>query len=217
MREAKFGEELNLGGNPLLTRLTSKDQTIHLRLVGSGKYDAVHYLKTEGKMVVYECPRIMEEKECPICDEFFTLKRLAKEAKESGDKASTDDLERRAKDIKPAISFYYPIVDRDDKKAKVFKTTIGVKNIFDADFKAGVDVLDVDYKVTRTEKPGSYYAVVRLDTSQIKPLDSDEKQAVKDAKAINLDELLVKPTKISSKIFVQLNIANIPIDEIGDQ
>lgn len=185
MPYADFGEKVDFSAS-LFTKLKAKGDKIHFRIIGSSFYDGKHFMKTDDGWDVVPCPRINEGTECEICNMFFAAHKDAK--KRGLDKTETDKLTR---DFKPSISFYFPILNRETGRFEVFQTTQSVRNSIEEEVEMGTDVLNVDFIVLRTEKPGSnYYKTSRVDSKDTKALTKDEKAEVERGKKIKLENYI---------------------------
>lgn len=187
----KFGEKTVFDKEQSnIFRLTAKGQKIHLRVLGNGYYEGKHFIKKDdGSWLVFYCPRIMRGSNCIYCEKMFKLRKQLKATK-GKENANRKALEKRIRELSPSIMFYYPILDRDEGTAKIFQTTLSVRNTFEQDHQAGIDILKSEYVISRTETPPIYYSVVRLDSANIKPLTDKEKEEVKKAKEWDLQSIL---------------------------
>lgn len=188
MPSFNFGDNLPLDRGNLFLELKSQNQEAHIRFVGGGSYDGKHFMKEDGKWNVSYCPRIMTNDECPFCEKYFDVR---KQIKDAGKGEDMTELENDLRKYKAKITFYYPVLDRENETARIFKTTLSIRLKLEEEVKAGIDVPNFDYKIKRTEKPGSdYYTLTRLDSSMIKGLTEKEEQEVERAKEFNLEEII---------------------------
>lgn len=192
MPVAEIGQPLNLGGGSQFLRLKSKGDKVQFRLAKGAVYEGKHFLTNEqGETEFSYCARIMTQgaEKCPTCEKFFELKR---EAKETPDKSKREELLQDAsKKYGVKISFYWPIVDRADGKAKILQTSLSVRSKFESMVEAGVNILDSDFILLRTETPGAdYYSLIRVDSKDTKELSKEEKEELTKAKNMDLEEIL---------------------------
>ena len=185
---AEFGEVLNFSQSKL-TKLKSKGDKLRFRILGKPHYDGKHFMENKNSdsgWDVKPCPRINEGVECDICEMFFAAHKSAK--KEGLNKKETDKL---TSPFKPAISFYYPILNRDTQKFEIFQTTIGVRNQVEEKVSLGTKILDRDLIVIRTEDPGkTYYSLSVVDSSETEPLTKQENEEIEKGKSANLDDYI---------------------------
>lgn len=186
MPTADWGEKQSFSASKF-TKLKSKGDKIQFRILGKYHYDGKHFMEdpsSESGWDVKPCPRINEGAECEICEMFFAAHRSAK--KDGLDRKETDKL---TNPFKPSISYYFPVLNRDTEEFQVFQTTQGVKNQVDAKLELNPKVLERDLIVVRTENPGSnYYSLDVVDSADMKPLTSKEKEEMKKGQEANLED-----------------------------
>jgi len=188
MPTVNFGEKKHFdGGGATFFKLESKNQKVTVRFLAPAQYDGKHFMKDGDNWNISYCPRIMNEKECKFCEEYFHAKADMKQIEVDYGKKDTltgdikkayKVLEEKARKFKVSQSFYYPALDRGTEEAVIFKVTQSIRWKLDEEFDNGIPVLDFDYIVKRTEKPGSdYYTLTRVDSSMVKPFtDKEEKE-----------------------------------------
>lgn len=211
MPSLDFGEKAPFeSGGMNFYRLKTKNQKFHFRFLGGPVYDGKHFFEKEtgkGWDISY-CPRIMKGEKCEYCEKFFEAKREMKELEQAfggkdnlpkEEKKVFKTLEEVAKKYSVNISFHYPVLNREEEDVGIFQTTLGVRNQLDEEHDAGFPVLDFDYFVTRTEKPGSYYKLDRLDSSMMKPFTDREQEAISRAEKWDLEKIVIG--KLSSQDF----------------
>lgn len=188
MPKADFGQKILTGESQFL-RLKAKGDKAHIRFAASAIYEGKHFIEHEdGTTTVEFCPRIMGSLPCEICKHYF---ELAKEIKAEKNEDKKKALEKKARAFRAAISFYYPVLDRQDGKSKILQTTMSVRTLLEAELEAGVNVLEADYILTRTEAtPATYYTLVRLDSKDTKDLSKEEKVEYEKAAALDVEEAL---------------------------
>jgi len=188
MPTADFGEKISFSSSKF-TKLESKGDKIQFRVLNAPFYDGKHFYKKEDGSYdrPVPCPRINEGGECEECKLFFAAHKSAK--KDGLDKKETDKL---TSPHKPAISFYYPILNRNSGKFEIFQTTIGVRNQIEAQAELGTKILERDLIVVRKEVPGSgYYSLSVVDSSETDSLTKEEKEEVEKGKDVDLGDYVV--------------------------
>jgi len=185
---AKIGDKTNLDRREFL-ELKSKGEKLKIRLASSDYYyEGKHFFQKENKdWEVTSCPRVNNELDCKYCEEYFAIK---KQMKEETDKAKLDALDKKARMVKANIAFYYPALDRETGLAGIFKTTLMIRLAFEEQVKDGVDILNFDFIVKRTEKPGSYYSLDRVDSADTSKLTKEEKAELEKAQKMNIGEII---------------------------
>lgn len=193
MPKIDFGQKISFGGSDFI-RLKSKGDKAHFRFAGSAVYEGKHFITDDyGNIKTVFCPHIMGNQPCEICKNWS---KLMKEMKEEKSEAKRKDIERKARDFKVAISFFYPVLDRtseavEEHKAKILQTTTLVRQAIEAEVEAGIDVLEVDYILTRNEgAPATYYSLIRLDSKDTKKLTDAEWVEYEKAKMLDIEEIL---------------------------
>lgn len=196
MPKFQTGQKLNIDRGTVFAELKSKGEKIHFRVIGNEyQYDGKHFFQKDGKWIVTFCPRVMNDLECQHCEKYFAIRN---QAKAEEDKKKKEVLLKEANLFKATVKFYYPIIDREKQEARIFKASLSTRIYFNQEHENGLDIVDYDYIVTRTEIPGSgYYSVTRLDSKQTKPLTEKEQQEIEKIKRWNLEEMV---TGMSSKI-----------------
>jgi hypothetical protein len=184
--------------------LKSKGDKIRFRLIGTPFVDGKHFQENEdGSWTVTNCPRINDLTDCATCEKFF---EIINRAKKTGDKKLIEQAKKDAKKYSVGISFYFPVIDRDTELFTIFKSKLGIKNKLETELQAGVKILDVDWVVIRTEKPGpDYYSLSRIDSSETKPLTNKELEEVEKYKAMNLSDF-ISGRQDEGEIAVEANV-----------
>lgn len=184
MPEASFDKDLNLPlGGGRYVKLTNKGDEITFRIAKTPHYDTKHWL---GKREFTFCGKYNAEDPkapCEYCDDHRKALEMAAEAKTEAKKKVHEQV---ARDIAPTTTFYYPILDIKTSEAKIFQFTAKsihytIKGYSDK----SVDVFGCNWSVERTEDPGSYYKVLRLDKTK---LSEEQEEALSQAKAFTLDK-----------------------------
>lgn len=190
-----MGDVLKIDSGNMFVQLKSKGDKIKFRLIKGGYYDGKHFIKDGDSWVVSYCPRIMEGKDCLYCQKYAELKTKANSLEDKNDK---EKALKEARQFQSKITFYYPVIDREDKKGRILKTTLGIRQKLEDEFKNGVDVYEYDYILTRTENsPSDYYSLIRLDSKQCEELSEDEVSEVKKMSDLNLEEIITGVKKSS--------------------
>lgn len=194
MPNAQMGSTLPIDSRGLFIDLKSKGESATVRFATAEfYYDGKHFNKDEttGKWVVTSCPRINEEAPCDMCDRFFELKKMAKDAKKAGSAENEEKFNNQARPFGAKMSFYYPVVDRETGTAKIFKTSLSVRLKLEDFLKAGVKILERDFTITRTERAGAdYYTVIAVDSLDSKPFTEKENEQMAKAKAFVLTDII---------------------------
>ena len=191
---ADFGQKIPSidGRESKIFFLKTKGEKVVFRIVGKPYYISRHFVqKEDGSWNIFFCPRIMKDSKCIYCQKYFDLRKQVKEAKESGDKGAAEALNEEAKRYKETTRFYYPAINRETGEGILLEAPLSVRLKLDSYVEAGADVLNSDFVLTRTEKPGSdYYTLIRLDSKDTKPLTKKEKEEVKKVKEWDIEEML---------------------------
>lgn len=188
MPTAQWGDKQTFSASKF-TKLKSKGDKIQFRILGNYHYDGKHFMEnssSESGWDVKPCTRINDGAECEICETFFAAHRSAK--KEGLDRKETDKL---TNPFKPAISYYFPVLNRDTEQFEIFQTTQGVKNAIDGKLELNPKVLDRDLIVVRTEAPGNgYYSLDVVDSADTREFSDKEIIEVEKGKVTNLGDYI---------------------------
>jgi len=202
MPTANWGDKQSFSASKFI-KLKSKGDRIQFRILGNYHYDGKHFQEDSSQdsgWTITPCSRINDGAECEICEMFFAAHKSAK--KEGLDRKETDKL---TNPFKPAISYYFPVLNRDTEEFQVFQTTAGVKNQVDAKLEISPNNLERDMVVVRTETPGSgYYSLDIVDSADTKPLSDKEKAEMKKGQEANMEEY-VNGTSSESSVDEELN------------
>jgi hypothetical protein len=172
MPVAGFDKPLNLPSNDgKFVKLKKLGDTIKFRLANTPHYVTKHFLADKTIVMCGKYNTEDKDAKCTYCEQYT-------KANDAGEK-------ELAKQLKPVTTFYYPIVDMNDSKPKIFQftaksihyTIVGYAN-------DGVDVFASTWKVERTEEQGNYYKVLRLDE---KPFTKEQAEAFNVAKTFKLE------------------------------
>lgn len=185
---ADFGEEISFSSK-LIIKLKEKGDKLHFRIIDKPYYDGKHFLRNaDGTWNVVGCPRINDGGECDYCREYFKIK--AKEAKET-DTTLKKQLDKQAQKYSVGISFYYPVINREDESLHIFQTTMGMRGKIEAEAELGTKILTVDFIALNTGGVGKdKYALSKLDSAETKDLTVKEISEVERYHTLNLAELV---------------------------
>ena len=174
MPTADFNKNLNLpSGGGRYVKLSKKGDKIKFRIATTPHYETKHFL---GDKEFSLCGKYNSEDPkttCKYCQDYAL-------ALENNDEVV-------AKQLKPMTTFYYPVLDINEGKAKIFQFTAKsihytIKGYADE----GVDVFACDWSVERTEEQGAnYYKVLRLDATE---LTKEQEEELNKAKAFKFDQ-----------------------------
>lgn len=190
MNTLDFGTNMPNSGN-LYLRAKQKGDKLTFRIAQNPVYTGKHFTKLEdGKWDVISCPRINEGSECEFCELFFKFKAEAKKLKGVDDKKAKEN-EEQARNYSVAVSFYFPVLNRDTEEFGILQTTMGVRNKLNAQHEAGVKVLEKDWILLNTgsANPGERYMITPVDSADSKPLSDKEKAEFIKALAFDLGSL----------------------------
>lgn len=202
MPYADFGEKVSFNSSQFL-KLKSKNDKVRFRILGRPFIDGKHFFKlNDGTWEIEPCVRVNEKSKCPHCDTYFSI---IMKAKKTGDKTIIEAAKKEAKPFQNTISVYFPIINRDTEEFAVLQTTMGVRDEIEAEAAAGTKVLEADFVVLRTETPGKYYRVSKVDSADTKPLSDKELQGVEHFKTIKLDELVSGTADDESAVAIEAN------------
>ncbi len=213
MPSFNLGEALNIDKGGMFVKLKSKGDKLKFRLIKGGYYDGKHFIKNGDKWVVTNCPRIMNGEECEYCNKYTSIRTQADLLQ---DKEERESVMKEADKYKVKMTFYYPIIDREDGKGKILQTTLSVRQELEQEYKDGIDVYEYDYVLTRTEEsPSKYYKLTRIDSKQTKELTDKEVDEMGRLASLNLEELITG-VKASSQNFGKVEDIIIPEEEVKD-
>lgn len=190
MPEGNIGEPNNLDRKQFL-ELKSKDETVRIRFASPKYvYEGLHFLSQAGsdKKTVSHCPRINNDEPCVHCNKYFELSRAARNIEKEADRKKA--LEDAKKAYGVSLIFYYKVLNRTTGLAAILKTKLTVRIQLEEYAAKGIDVGTVDFDLTRTEKPGIYYELDRVDSAEIKKLTKDEQDELTKAGQIDLAQII---------------------------
>jgi len=187
-----FGQNLPSSGNNFL-RLKQKGDRVQFKIAQEPVYTGKHFIQQESGWSVLECNRIMNEEACEYCDKYFEIMNKVKKMKDADpeltDKSpSIKPLLNEARGYRVSIQWYIAILDRVDGKFKVLQTTNGVRNKFNAQFTAGVDVFKREWILANTgsTNPNEIYMLTPVDSADVNKTTPEEEDEFMKAKEFNM-------------------------------
>ncbi len=195
MQSTKIGEDIPKTGSNFI-RVKKANEKVTFRIAQEyDRHTGKHFLTDEeGKWNVVPCPRINTngEEECEHCNEFFELMAQAKKAEASGDKKAASALKEDARKDGRAVAmeFYYSVLNRDTQTAGILQTTYGVKKGFDDKANNGVKIMERDFVLKNTGKPGAArYALDVVDSADSLPLSEKEQEEYLKAQSYDMNQI----------------------------
>jgi hypothetical protein len=205
MPYADWGEKISFNSSQFL-KLKSKNDKVHFRILGRPYYDGKHFFQLQdGTWDIQPCSRVNEGVKCPHCDTYFSI---IMKAKKTGDKTIIEQAKKEAKPFQNSVSAYFPIINRENEEFAIFQTTMGVRDEIEAEVSAGTKALDTDFVVIRTEVPGKYYRLSKVDSADTKALTDKEKQVVEQYKTVNLEDMVSGKASDNETIAVEDDVVN---------
>ena len=177
MPEAGFDRNINLpssGGKYF--RLKAKGDKIRFLIAGTPHYETKHWISESENVLCGRYNGTDKKSPCEWCDKFKDL--LAK---------AGDDKEKVqiANKLKPKTDFFYPVLNLTTDEPVIYQTTQSVHWTIVGYKEEGVDVFKCAWSVERTEEPGKYYEVRRLDAIK---LTVEQKETLEEAKGFILNK-----------------------------
>lgn len=232
MPKLGFGAKARFdGGKQEYLELLSKGDEAHIRVLGAPVYDGKHFLrKADGSWDVPYCSRIMSgAQDCPYCQKYFDarkeIKTIKKEAADPENLTVEEkELVKRAEAISKkygvAITFYYPVLDRTETRAILFKTGLSFRTFLDAEYEAGIKILDYDFKVKRIKgnikDPGKdWYTFTRLDSQATEPLTDEEHEEISKVDAWDLESMIADTKKSTQAVETGTGNEDVSFDELN--
>lgn len=184
-----FGESLPGSGNMYL-RVKEKGDKVQFRLGQVPAYVGKHFMQKETGWEVTECLRIKNAEECDTCNVYFQMMANAKKI-EKIDEKEFKKLKEDARHFQAAIEFYFPILNRITGKFAILQTTYGVRNQFNVQFEAGIDVMNKEWILLNTgsPSPAKRYSLTVVDSADVKPLTPEEETEFEKAKQYDLSQI----------------------------
>lgn len=175
-----FGESLPTTSGSY-TRLKNAGEKLRFRILGKAFVEGNHFFKTENGWDIIPCSRINNSQHCEHCDLLFAaIKSVPRIQDKDAYNKALDEAKKTVPGCDPAITYNFPVINRDSGEFTVFKATGGVRNKIDAEFSLGAKIMDVDFIALNTGKSGKdKYALARVDSSETLPLTEAE-QKIKD-------------------------------------
>ena len=177
MPEAGFNRDINLpSGGGKYFRLKAKGDKIKFLIASTPHYETKHWTSDRESVL---CQRYNGQGKSSVCENCVKYRDLLALAGDEKDKVEV------ANKLKPQVTFFYPVVDLKTDEPVIFQTTQSVHWTIVGYAEDGVDVFNCAWSVERTEEPGKYYEVRRLDTIK---LSAEQKEALEKAKQIVLNK-----------------------------
>lgn len=186
MKSINFGEQLPSSGNIFL-KVKQKGDQIRFRIAQNPVYSGKHFLlKENGGWDIQSCPRVNDGEECDKCELYFKGMAEAKKLRDT-DPEESKKIEKEARVYSCAITFYFPVLNRDTESFGILQTTQGVRNKINLQHEAGVDVFKKEWilRNTGSTNPNEIYSLVPVDSADVKQFS--EKEALEFEKAKNFD------------------------------
>jgi hypothetical protein len=182
MPTAGFDDNLNLpSGNSRFIKLKAKGDKIKFRIASTPQYQTIHFIGDKKTEICARYNGGDPKAFCQYCEQ-------AQKLMDSG-------KEEEGKKLAPTTNFFYPIVNMDTNEAQIFKFTAkGIHYNIKGYSDEGVDVFACTWSVERTEDPGNYYVIKRLDE---KALTEAQSKAYEVAKHFDLK------AKLSSSVVLE--------------
>lgn len=170
-----FGESITPQTNKFI-RLKDAGEQLQFRIIGKPFAEGNHFFLNNGKWDVIPCPRINEGEYCQYCDKLFkSIKSIPKIEDKKEYREAVESVKEGLKGYDVAISFNFPVINRETGEFAVFQSTVGIRNKIEEQFALGVRVMDVDFLVKNTGKKGKErYIFTKVDSSETKELTAEE-------------------------------------------
>lgn len=176
MPEANFDRNIDLpssGGKYL--RLKAKGEKIKFLIAKTPHYETKHWISDRESVLCDRYNGQGKQAKCQWCEKHKDLLALA-----GNDKKKID----AANKFRATTSFFYPILNLNNDEPVIFQTTPSIHWTIVGYKEDGVDVFGCAWSVERTEDPGNYYAVRRLDPVKLTP---EQQEALETAKGFTLE------------------------------
>lgn len=185
MQNLSFGQDIPSSGDKYL-KVKQKGDMIQFRLAQDPTYVGKHFIQKETGWDVPGCPRINAQEPCELCDLYFSGMAEAKKLKES-DPEKSKEIEKDARKYSCAITFYFPVLNRDTGKFGILQTTSGVRNKLNVQYEAGVKIFEKDWilKNTGSPNPGEVYLLTPVDSADTKTFTPEEAAEFQKAKSFD--------------------------------
>lgn len=174
MPEAGFTRNIKLptsGGKYF--RLKAKGEMIKFVIANTPHYKTKHWVSDKETVL---CGKYNGQGDNAVCEWCDRHKDQLLEAGEDKDKIQV------ANKIRPATDFFYPVVNLDSNEAVIFQIAQSVHWAFVKYHEQGVDVFKTAWCVERTETPGNYYSLIRLDPVELTAKQQQEFERAKNFK-----------------------------------
>ena len=186
MNTLEFGSDIQ-GSSNMYLRVKQKGDKIQFRIAQNPTYVGKHFIKKQDGWSVPNCPRINSQEECDMCEKYFEIMSSAK----SADKKEADELKKVARDYAVSITFYFPVLNREEGKFGILQTTRGVRNKINEFYENGTDVFSKDFVLRNTgsDSPKDLYSLTIVDSSDTPPLTEEEEAELKKAKEFDMSTI----------------------------
>ena len=93
--------------------------------------------------------------------------------------------------MKVSITFYFPVLNREEGKFGILQTTRGVRNKINEFYENGTDVFSKDFVLRNTgsDSPKDLYSLTIVDSSDTPPLTEEEEEELKKAKEFDMSTI----------------------------
>jgi hypothetical protein len=177
MPEAGFDRNINLpSGGGKYFRLKAKGDKIKFLIANTPHFETKHWVSDREAVMCDRYNGQGKNAVCKNCEQYKDLLALAGDEK---------DKVEQANKLKPQVTFFYPVLDLKTDEPVIFQTSPSVHWTIVGYKEEGVDVFNCAWSVERTEEPGKYYEVRRLDTIK---LTKEQDEALVLAKQIVLSK-----------------------------
>ena len=177
MPVANFDRNINLpsGGGKYL-RLKAKGDKVKFLIANTPHFETKHWIGDRESVL---CDKYNGQGKTAVCGNCDTYKMMLAEAGDNEAKL------KEANKLKPQVTFFYPVLDLNTNEPVIFQTSPSVHWTIVGYKEDGVDVFNCAWAVERTEEPGKYYEVRRLDSIK---LSKEQLEALEKAKQIVLSK-----------------------------
>lgn len=173
MPTADFDKDINLPKEiGKYAKLSEKGEKIKFVIAKTPEYETKHFLGGKDWSLCGRYNADDPEAECVYCDQY---QAMVEKSDEEG-----------AKQLRPVTTFYYPILDLDTNKPRIFQFSAkSIHYTIKGYMNEGVDVFSGAWLVERTEEKGNYYKILRLD---LKELTKEQKESLEIAKGYSMEK-----------------------------
>lgn len=177
MPEANFDRNIDLpSGGGKYFRLKSKGDKIKFLIANTPHYETKHWISDRETVMCGRYNGQGKKAVCDWCNKHKDLLALAGDDKKKIEQANK---------FRATTTFFYPVLNLLNDEPVIFQTTPSVHWTIVGYKEDGVDVFGCAWAVERTEEPGKYYEIRRLDPVKLTP---EQLEAVAIAKAFTLSK-----------------------------